>query len=172
MRIGVDVVKFSDKCTKRDAANKNTEKNASVDTFMQDSCLNAKPCHPHPDISSHLFQYQLIHVHTRLQWHRLRQAKHQQIKSVQCKEQFPWYPNALLNLTWSFFLPLKVIIKKNSLLSSTDIVMSICKHWFTDCVKKRKYDIRCVLLSVKEKGCCYCCFYQEKVAITACNRSF
>lgn len=112
MRIGVDVVKFSDKCTKGDAANKNTEKNASVDTFMQDSCLNAKPCHPHPDISSHLFQYQLIHVHTRLQWHRLRQAKHQQIKSVQCKEQFPWYPNALLNLTWSFFLPLKVIIKK------------------------------------------------------------
>lgn len=26
MRIGVDVVKFSDKCTKGDAANKNTEK--------------------------------------------------------------------------------------------------------------------------------------------------
>lgn len=26
MRIGVDVVRFSDKCTKRDAANKNTEK--------------------------------------------------------------------------------------------------------------------------------------------------
>lgn len=151
MRIGVDVVRFSDKCTKRDAANKNTEKNASVDTFMQDSCLNAKPCHPHPDISSHLFQYQLIHVHTRLHWHRLRQAKHQQIKSVQCKEQFPWYPNALLNLTWSFFLPLKVIIKKFSFVQHRHCYVNIQRLIHRLCEKEKIWYTLCSVISKGER---------------------